>query len=83
MRCCLCLLCAAVALLLPLPAMSFCNVPQPRLVCAEYFASQLVIETTLVQTSELHDKDDPEGISAYVYKLRVNRVVRGRTTGNI
>jgi hypothetical protein len=83
MRCCLCLLCAAVALLLPLPAMSFCNVPQPRLVCAENFASQLVVEATLVQTSELHDKDDPEGISAYVYTLRVNRVLRGKIAGSI
>ncbi len=83
MRCCLFPLCAAVALLLPLPAMSFCSVPQPRLVCAEYFASQLVVEATLVQTGELHDKDDPEGISAYVYTLRVNRALRGKTAGTI
>jgi carboxypeptidase family protein len=83
MRWCLCLLCVAVALLLPLPAMSFCSVPRPRLVCAEYFASQLVVEATLVQTGELHDKDDPEGISAYVYTLRVNRALRGKITGTI
>lgn len=68
---------------MPLPAMSFCNVPQPRLVCAEYFASQLVVEATLVQTRELHDIDDPEGISAFVYTLRVKRVLRGTVAGTI
>ena len=77
------LLCLALVVLVPLPAMSFCEVPQPRLVCAEYFKAQLVVEATLVQTSELHDKDDPEGISAYVYTLMVNRVLRGRAVGSI
>ena len=78
MRLCLGLLCAAVALLLPLPAESFCSDPQPRLVCAEYFASQLVVEATLLQTREVHDKGDPESISAFVYTLRVERVFRSR-----
>src|SRR6266849_3157429 len=77
MRCCPCLLCVAAALLLPLPAMSICSVPQPRLVCAEYFASQLVVEATLVQTSELRDE------SAYVYTIRVNRALRGKIAGTI
>jgi hypothetical protein len=83
MRCCLCVLSVAIALALPLPAKAFCAVPQPRLVCAEYFASQLVIEATLVKTSDLHNRDDPEGISAYVYTLRVNQVSRGKTAGTI
>lgn len=78
MKCCLRLLCAAAVLLLPLPAFSVCNVPQPRLICAEYFASQLVVEATLLQTRKLHDKDYPEFITAYVYTLRVNRVLRGK-----
>ena len=63
--------------------MSICSAPQPRLVCAEYFHSQLVVEATLVQTSELHDKDDPQGISAYAYTLRVNRALRGKMAGTI
>jgi len=63
--------------------MAFCRVPQPRLVCAEYFASQLVVEATLVQASVLHDKDDPQGISAHVYTLGVSRVVRGNIAGTI
>ena len=83
MKRCLGMLCAAGALLLPLPAEAVCSVPQPRLVCAEYFASQLVIEATLVKTTELHDKDDPGGISAYLYTLRVNRALRGKIAGTI
>lgn len=83
MRCFLCFLFAAIALALPIPAKAFCNFPQPRLVCAEYFASQLVIEATLVQTSELHDNGDPQGISAYVYTLRVNQALRGKISGTL
>jgi hypothetical protein len=63
--------------------MAYCNVPQPRLVCAEYFASQMVVEATLIRVSSLHDKDDPEGISARVYTLRVNRIFRGKEAGTI
>jgi Carboxypeptidase regulatory-like domain len=77
------LLGVAVALSLPTQAAAFCFLPQPRLVCAEYFASSLVVEATLVQTRELHDKDDPEGISAYLYTMRVNRALRGSAVGNI
>lgn len=57
--------------------MAYCQVPQPRLVRAEYFASQLVVEATLVQTRALHDADDPQGVLAHVYTLRVGRVLRG------
>jgi hypothetical protein len=77
------MLSVAVVLILPLPAMALCGAPQPRLVCAEYFASQLVVEATLVQTGELHEKDDPGGISAYLYTLRVNRALRGKIDGTI
>jgi len=78
MRFCLGLLCAAFALLLPIRASAVCGDPQPRLVCAEYFASQLVVEATLAQTQELHDKDDPEGISAFIFTLHVKRTFRGK-----
>ena len=77
------LLCAAVVLVCASPAVPFCLVPQPRLVCAEYFRSQLVVKAKLVQTTTLHDKDDPEGISAYVYTLQLNQVIRGSATGRL
>jgi len=83
MKSCLRLLFLPIALLLPIPSMAFCNRPQPRLVCAEYFASQLVVEATLIQTDKLHDKNDPEGVSASVYILRVNQTLRGKIAGTI
>lgn len=63
--------------------MPFCFVPQPRLVRAEYFASQVVAEATLVQTRALPDADNPIGISAYVYTLRVDHVLRGNTSATL
>jgi hypothetical protein len=76
-------ICAATALVSAPPAKAFCQVPQPRLVCAEYFASQLVVESTLVRTRSLHDKDDPEGISGYEYTLQINQILRGKIAGKI
>ena len=70
---------ALVWLLLVSQAIAVCSVPQPRLVCAEYFASSLVVEATLVRVRVIRDKDDPELISAHVYTLRVNRILRGGT----
>jgi hypothetical protein len=63
--------------------MAFCFVPQPRLTCAEYFASQLVVEATLVQIKTLHDKNDAQGILAHVYTIDVNKAIRGKVTGTI
>jgi hypothetical protein len=78
-----CLLCAII-MLIPAPlAVAYCRVPQPRLTCAEYFASPLVVEATLVRTHVLGDKADPLGISAYVYTMRVNNVLRGKVKGNL
>jgi len=57
--------------------MGVCSVPQPRLVCAEYFASEVVAEATLVKIGTIRDKEDPEGVLAYVYSLRADRVIRG------
>jgi hypothetical protein len=82
MRSFLYVLCAAVIPLLApaAPAMPVCNDPRPRLVCAEYFASQLVVEATLIQTRVLPDKHYPE---AYVYTLHVNRVLRGKIVATV
>jgi hypothetical protein len=79
----MCLLYGVALLASTLPAMAFCNVPQPRLVCAEYSASRLVVEATLVRTRTLQERDDPQGISAHLYTLSVSRVLRGRSVGNI
>lgn len=75
-----CLFCWALVLFLPLTAMPFCSVPQPRLVCAEYFRSQLVVEATLVHIEELHPKGAMDG---RVYSLRVNRTLRGETVETV
>jgi hypothetical protein len=57
--------------------MPFCLVPQPRLVRAEYFASKLVVEATLLHTRTVHDARDPELVTSHLYTLRVDRVLRG------
>jgi Carboxypeptidase regulatory-like domain len=59
------------------PAMAFCNLPQPRLVCAEYFASKVVVEATLVKVKAICDKTDPEYVLANLYSLRAEKVFRG------
>jgi hypothetical protein len=61
----------------PQLASALCSEPQPRSVCAEYSASKLVVEATLLKVHSLHDKDDPEGIVARSYTLKVERVLRG------
>src|SRR5580700_2089667 len=71
------LLLAIVVLLFASPTMGLCDVPQPRLVCAEYFASRVVVEATLVKVRSTHDKDDLEGVATYEYNLHTNQVLRG------
>jgi hypothetical protein len=66
-----------VALLLATPALSVCDVPSPRLVCAEYFASKVVVEATLVNVKNIHGNNDPQGVLAHIYTLRANRLLRG------
>src|SRR6266853_29966 len=68
---------AIVVLLFASPAMGLCDVPQPRLVCAEYFASEVVVEATLAKVRSIHDRDDPEGVAAYQYSFHANLVIRG------
>lgn len=63
------------ALLLARPAIAVCSVPQPRLVCAEYFSSTVVVEATLVKVKTVGDED------AYVYSLHADRVIRGDIAG--
>ena len=74
------LLIGTVSLLLAGSAMGVCNVPSPRLVCAEYFASKVVVEATLVKVRSVSPKENPEYALAHVYTLRVNRLIRGHVT---
>jgi hypothetical protein len=53
------------------------QVPLPRLVCAEYSVSKVVVEATLAQIQGVHDKDDTEAILAYIYTLHSDRGLRG------
>jgi hypothetical protein len=71
------LLLAIVALFFASPTMGICDVPQPRLVCAEYFASKVVVEASLEKVKSIHDKGDPQGVAAYEYSLHGNQVIRG------
>jgi len=72
-----------VGFLLSLPpsAAAFCNEPQPRLVCAEFFSSPLIVEATLVQKS--HEPGTGDELDGYVYSLHVNRTVRGEAARTI
>jgi hypothetical protein len=72
-----------ICLLLGPQAIAVCSVPQPRLVCAEYFASNVVVEATLVRTRVIHEKDQPELVRAHLYRLRVNHILRGETGESI
>ena len=69
-----------LVLLLPGFVGGVCNVPQPRLVCAEYFASKAVVEATLIKVKAVRDLSDSEGVEAFVYTLRSNHVIRGNVT---
>jgi hypothetical protein len=53
--------------------MSLCQVPQPRLVCAEYTNSQAVVIAKLMRIREMGDGD------GYFYSLATRNVLRGRT----
>lgn len=76
--------CAVAVLLLPIPAKAFCNEPRPRLVCAEFFANELVVEATLTKIATVPENATPEeGIDAYVYTLRVNHSLRGAANGTL
>jgi len=66
-----------LALFFPCQTEAFCQVPQPRLVCAEYFASRVVVEATLVRTRPVRDKDDPDGVLGFFYGLHADHILRG------
>jgi hypothetical protein len=58
-------------------AVALCGEPQPRLVCAEYYASQVVLDATLLKVEDVHEKDDPDGVDGRFYTLKADRILRG------
>jgi hypothetical protein len=58
-------------------ARAVCSEPQPRSVCAEYSASKIVAEATLLKIDNVLYKHDPEAVIASYYTLRFDRVFRG------
>jgi len=69
---------AVLALVSASPVKGFCRVPQPRLVCAEYFASTVVGEATLVKIESIPDRDYQGSVIAHVYTLHTDDVFRGQ-----
>src|SRR5262249_45044028 len=68
----------AILLLFCTPsAKGMCQVPQPRLVCAEYFASKVVVEATLTRIKTIREESDPEGAIAHEYRLETKQKFRG------
>lgn len=60
-------------------AWSVCQVPQPRVACAEYANSQAVVIAKLVSIREVVHDDDIDG---RVYTLAVSRRLKGQTEPN-
>lgn len=69
-------LCLAPLLLILSSAATFgvCNLPQPRLVCAEYSQSDAVVITRLVKSQHVEPKNDQD---YQLYTFQVETVLRG------
>jgi hypothetical protein len=79
----LCVLLLAVSIFsLDQAALAYCNAPQPRLVCAEYSASEVVLEATLIRIEPVLDNNDPDAINGYFYTLTAGRMLRGSMAPN-
>jgi hypothetical protein len=64
----------SLTLFLTRAAGAFCLVPQPRLVCAEYFRSRAVVVAKLTRVRHVVPANDQDG---FIYTLRAERVFRG------
>lgn len=69
--------CAVVLLLALLggQAHAYCQVPRPRLVCAEYFQSKAVVVAKL--TGVTPKKDDYDDLVGTYYSMTVDQLIRG------
>jgi hypothetical protein len=64
---------AAVCLLVPRAA-AVCGQPQPRLVCAEYFKSRVVVKARLIRSKYVAPLNDIDG---HFYEMRTENIFRG------
>jgi hypothetical protein len=55
-------------------ALAVCSAPQPRLVCAEYFSSQVVIQAKLVRSKYVAPSNDVDG---HLHQMQTEKVLRG------
>ena len=60
--------------LLPVSLCAVCGQPQPRLVCAEYFRSQAVVEAKLVRSRYIAPSNEMDG---HIYEMKTERVLSG------
>ncbi len=65
----------AAVVLLAGSANALCGVPQPRLVCAEYFQKQAVVTARLVSIRHFAPKDRDD---YYLFTMETEQVLRGR-----
>jgi hypothetical protein len=60
--------------LIPTSVYAVCSEPQPRLVCAEYFRSQAVVEAKLVRSRYVAPSNDMDG---HIYEMKTEKVLSG------
>ena len=67
---------AALILVALLPACVYavCGEPHPRLVCAEYFQSQAVVEAKLARSTYIASPNDMDG---HIYEMKTEKILRG------
>jgi hypothetical protein len=58
-------------------ARAVCSQPQPRLVCAEFSASKVVVEATLLKIDDVLYKNDPKAVIGRYYTLKADPAFRG------
>lgn len=78
-----CVLCALAMLMPSSLALALCSLPQPCLVCAEYYRSELIIDGTLIRVDNNLYDHDPQAITSRDYTMSVEKVFRGKIKGNI
>jgi hypothetical protein len=72
-----CVLLLPFALVLVPQARPFCFYPQPRRVCAEYYATTVVVEARLLRATVNRDKQYPAGILSRNYQMSTSLILRG------
>jgi hypothetical protein len=69
--------CALIVLSLVSSASAVCMIPQPRLVCAEFFKEQVVVVARLGRVRYVDPKKDDE-LDYHTYTMQTERVLRGK-----